>query len=764
MARNYHAYVNDKPYGTQLPLDTILVTDSAAGATAFSCALKTYNGAIGVHPDQKPCGTVLEAAKEIGYKTGLVVTSRITHATPASFSAHVINRNFENQIALQQIGNYTLGRRVDLMFGGGLCHFKPMGDPISCRLDNVNVLELAERSGWAVGTDKVAFDALEAETAASKLPLLNLFTRDHMSFEIDRDPKQEPSLKDMAMKAINILTKATKGKGKGFFLMIEGSRIDMAGHNNDPAAHVREILAYNEAIEAVKEYVEKHKDTTVMISVSDHETGGLSVARQLNETYPKYDWYPDALKGVQRSMEVIAPEVVAYNASDKAVWVRKTVVEGYELFVSKKPGNSNADATSVLPTTRWLNVKDATKEEIAYLLDPARDVSQITSQLGLIVSRRAELGWATHGHSAVDVNLYAHGLNSDVLRGNHENTDIGDFIIEQLGLDLGDITTKLQKVTKAAPRSRATKTVKPCVPSPSSPPAIDHAFHPPDIPLTSTLSTAEAAVAAPTASLPTSYIPFDYDTALAQLLSADPSLKRIIDSSQKPCRIFEGTDYGRGNNGLDIFRALSTAIIYQQLHGKAAASILKRFIALFSTKDDQDPNAHGGADNYADPRHHGPFPSPAAVRATERATLMTAGLSYRKAEYIHALADKFIDGTITNDKILQMSDEEIAKTLVAIKGIGPWTVDMFLMFDLKRPNILPVGDLGVQKGMSIHFNLGAKAGGGKKKSKGKAGAGGGVYLPSPDEMREAAKVWEPYRTIGSYYMWAVADVKTLEDS
>ncbi|RKO88662.1 alkaline-phosphatase-like protein, partial [Blyttiomyces helicus] len=107
LARNYYQATHDVPYNHQLPLDTILVgssrtrsssslvTDSAAGATAFSCGVKTYNGAIGVFPDGRPCGTVLEAAKAIGYHTGLVATSRITHATPASFASHVSSRGDE---------------------------------------------------------------------------------------------------------------------------------------------------------------------------------------------------------------------------------------------------------------------------------------------------------------------------------------------------------------------------------------------------------------------------------------------------------------------------------------------------------------------------------------------------------------------------------------------------------------------------------------------------------------------------------------------
>ena len=113
-----------------------LVTDSAAGATAFSCTTKTYNGGVAVTPEVLPCGTVLEAAKAKGMKTGLVVTSRITHATPAAFSAHVRSRNMESEIASQQIGNNPLGRVVDIMLGGGKCKFLPNTTHSSCRTDD----------------------------------------------------------------------------------------------------------------------------------------------------------------------------------------------------------------------------------------------------------------------------------------------------------------------------------------------------------------------------------------------------------------------------------------------------------------------------------------------------------------------------------------------------------------------------------------------------------------------------------------------------
>ncbi|KAJ1952025.1 vacuolar alkaline phosphatase, partial [Linderina pennispora] len=299
MARNFWQQTHKLPVGFQSPLDEILVgssrtrsssslvTDSAAGATAFSCGLKSYNGAIGVMDGESPCGTVLEAAKlQRKMLTGLVATSRITHATPAAFSSHVVHRDMEDLIAEYQIGNYSLGSVVDLMFGGGRCHFLPQSaGNDSCRMDNRDLWSEAKQAGFRVLKDRKAFDQLE--TTKEVLPVLGSFALSHMDYDIDRKPEEQPSLADMSDKALRILKSATKDSDSGFFLMIEGSRIDMAAHTNDPAAHVRDIIAYWDAIAVVRKFVDENPDT-VMVSVSDHETGGFSVAKQLTAEYPEY--------------------------------------------------------------------------------------------------------------------------------------------------------------------------------------------------------------------------------------------------------------------------------------------------------------------------------------------------------------------------------------------------------------------------------------------------------------------------------------------
>lgn len=297
LTRSFMQFQNGAPFSEQLVIDqhligqsrtrssSSLVTDSAAGATAFSCAMKSYNGAISVTPDHEPCGTVLEAAKKAGYMTGLVVTTRITDATPACFAAHVNMRMEEDRIAEQMVGDHPLGRVVDLMFGGGRCHFLPNSSLSSCRADNKDVVELAKKNGFNYVSDRKSFDDLK-DGAALKFPMLGLFADTDIPYELDRRNENDiyPSLHEMAETAMKALSEATKDSDKGFFLMIEGSRIDHAGHQNDPAAQVHEVLAYDKAFTSVLEFLKNDKTEGLIVSTSDHETGGLAAARRMCST------------------------------------------------------------------------------------------------------------------------------------------------------------------------------------------------------------------------------------------------------------------------------------------------------------------------------------------------------------------------------------------------------------------------------------------------------------------------------------------------
>lgn len=451
MTRNYRQMIDGLPMNDILVLDkhhigtsrtrssSSLVTDSAAGATAFSCGLKSYNEAISVLPDHSPCGTVLEAASLAGYKTGLVVTTRLTDATPACFASHVNRRKYEDRIAEHEIGEYPLGRVVDLMFGGGRCHFLPNSTDGSCRGDDRDLVELAKKKGFHYMHDRAGFDALNGG-AEAKLPLMGLFAEKDIPYEIDRRSQNKvyPSLEEMARTALKTLSQATEDSEQGFFLLIEGSRIDHAGHTNDPAAQVNEVLAYDKAFAAVLEFLDQDSTPGVVVSTSDHETGGLSLARQLHPDYPEYEWFPGVLA----------------NASHSAEYV-KDQVKG--ILKSNKDKGSKEEAVRDL-LENGLGITDASDDEVNTIINSTSEWP-LKYVLSDMISRRAQIGWSTHGHSckhppihfltllttaAVDVNIYASSTKDAwPLVGNHENTEIGTFMADYLDVSLSEVTKKL---------------------------------------------------------------------------------------------------------------------------------------------------------------------------------------------------------------------------------------------------------------------------------------------------------------------------------
>jgi alkaline phosphatase len=448
LTRGFRQHVAQLPWDDTLVIDqhligqsrtrssSSLVTDSAAGATAFSCGQKSYNGAISVLPGFEPCGSVMEAAKRMGYTTGLVVTTRITDATPAVFASHVRRREMEDDIAMQMIGEtHPLGRVVDLMFGGGRCHFLPNDtESGSCRGDDIDVVSLAEEIGWNYIDNRDDFDSLGTSI---ELPMLGLFAQGDIPYEIDRrhQEKTYPSLKEMAKTALNALSSATQDSEQGFFIMIEGSRIDHAGHANDPAAQVHEVLAYDHTIAAVLDFIEDSDIPTLMVSTSDHETGGLATARQLDQMhYPRYLWYPGVLANSSHSSSWAASQYHAHldtfgaHPSDLDIQSNKSLKSYLESLVSKGLG---IDDTS-----------DAELDEL--LTNP--DIAAYT--FADMISRRAQLGWSTHGHSAADVNIFASNAAwAEDLVGNHENTEVGEFLSRYLGVEeeVKKVTRELQE-------------------------------------------------------------------------------------------------------------------------------------------------------------------------------------------------------------------------------------------------------------------------------------------------------------------------------
>jgi alkaline phosphatase len=270
------------------------VTDSAAAASAWANGEKFRNGEISCHDDDQdskceppPGPTILETAKEKGKSTGLVVTSTVTHATPAAFGSHVPSRDCENEIARQ----YIQITKVDVILGGGLNHFKATGKQADKCGTFGNFIADAENNGY-----EVVYTGQELDSAVAKgsKKILGLFTPKGKTPELFRlNPKQhyrkeEPTLPQMTVAALKVLEKDEDG----FFLLVEGSQIDWANHQNDVAYQVAETLAFDHAVRVVLDWISekpRRRQHTLVIVAVDHETGGFSINDSGGENYETGD-------------------------------------------------------------------------------------------------------------------------------------------------------------------------------------------------------------------------------------------------------------------------------------------------------------------------------------------------------------------------------------------------------------------------------------------------------------------------------------------
>ncbi len=235
------------------------ITDSAAAASAMACGEKFNNGEVCYHGETGSYPpSILDLAKAKGMATGLVATSTITHATPACFGSHLVSRDDEGEIARQ----YIEVTQPDVILGGGEAYFEP------------NLIPEAKNEGYIVVYNQADMASAVSQGAHK---LLGLFNADALTPEIDRTPGiSEPRLPDMARAALALLEK----NQRGFFVMIEGSQIDWANHDNNYPYQLGEMLAFDEAVKVVLDWINaspERQQHTLLIIAPDHETGGFAV-------------------------------------------------------------------------------------------------------------------------------------------------------------------------------------------------------------------------------------------------------------------------------------------------------------------------------------------------------------------------------------------------------------------------------------------------------------------------------------------------------
>ncbi|HOJ92534.1 MAG TPA: alkaline phosphatase [Dictyoglomaceae bacterium] len=362
-----------------------LVTDSAAAGTALATGFKTNNSWLGTAPDEKKIKTLLEAAKEVGKSTGLITTVTITHATPAAFAAHTTSRD-EIPVADQ----YAEYKTADIYMGGGLAYFLPKSDPQSKREDNRNLIEEFKKAGYEFISTPEELDKAKAPNGK----LLGLFAVEHLPYYMDREflKVNVPDLAEMTEKALDILSK----NPKGFFLMVEGGKIDWANHVHDAATAAWEVYEFNEAIRVALDFINENPDTLIVIT-ADHETGGIGLSTG------KYEINPEVLINQKLSCEALA--TLVKGKKDDEI---KQIFEEYVEITDLKPEELQ-------------KIKKATAIDIAD-----------------VISARAQVGWTTTSHSGVSVPVYAFGESAELFAGVYDNTDIAKKIAELAGYTLSE--------------------------------------------------------------------------------------------------------------------------------------------------------------------------------------------------------------------------------------------------------------------------------------------------------------------------------------
>lgn len=387
------------------------ITDSAPGGTAYAIGYKTEDKHIGVLSTKDgniPKATLIEAARLQGKATGVVATSEIMHATPADFTAHAASRSQYNAIMKQMV--YS---NLDVVLGGGDNQFKPEGlsgdGKNQYRKDGKDLRQELKNLGYTYITNKTELNS----TTSNKI--WGMFAPQAMSADIDRErlTPEEPTIEEMTKKAIEILSKDKDG----FFLMVEGSQVDWAGHANDPSKLASEVVAYDRAVKAALDFAKKDGNT-IVIAASDHSTGGGTIG--------KYDLGKEIGKDYASiTFEESIGKLTKAKASSELI--------GNDL-------KDKDEATIKSTVKEYFDFSDLTAEEIKNIQE---------GNLKKVVSDRVGIGWSSNNHTAGDVGLYCYTPDGiEKLTGLVNNIDVPKYLEKVTGLNLASATDTLFKNAK----------------------------------------------------------------------------------------------------------------------------------------------------------------------------------------------------------------------------------------------------------------------------------------------------------------------------
>lgn len=382
------------------------ITGSAAAGTALATGHKTAIGRISMDVNgDSSLTTIAEKAKAHGMKVGIVSSVSIDHATPAVFYAHQPGRDMYHEISLDLAAS-----NFDFYGGGG---FK---EPVK---DDADAVEVARQNGFNYINDEAAFDALQPSD--EKVIFVNPELTDgaSMYYAIDQD-KDYVSLAEITGKAIEYLD-----NDNGFFMMVEGGKIDWLCHANDAGAMVREVIDFSDAVDEAIEFYDRHPDETLIIVTADHETGGLGMGSDF--------------MGYENNYALLGNQQISGENFNKILsgWRKENHLnnKGFKIMLNLLNGNFGigGEGAPVSLTKKEMDrVHNAFKgldlvEAGEYGFD-----SPLTKLSTGIVAKHAGLGWTSMKHTGIPVPVYAIGVNGECFSGTIDNTDIPKIILKSI--------------------------------------------------------------------------------------------------------------------------------------------------------------------------------------------------------------------------------------------------------------------------------------------------------------------------------------------
>jgi len=383
---------------------TSIVTDSSAASTVWGTGRRTANANVGVFPDGQALTTILELAKARGQATGLITTTRVTHATPAGFAAHIKDRNLEDEIALQY-----LEFQPDVVLGGGARHLDP-----DARKDGRDLFSEFAAKGYSIARTTDELGKLDGSKA------LGAFTASHLTYEIDRVHQgvDGPSLAQITRKGLQLLS----GASNGFVAQVEAGRIDHANHNNDPATMVWEVLAADEALEVILNFADQNPETLVIMA-SDHGTAGGAVYGVGNNYHRASNAF-DTIALRRASYEFLFEQ---FGPSPEPSTIVDLVAEHLGIRISDDDARLVVDAIQGNPRM----VHAATYHE-----QPANSLGWVTAEVrNYDDPHRLNINYSAGQHTAgpVPIALYGAGTSETQL-GLVDNTEVFGWMCSAIGV------------------------------------------------------------------------------------------------------------------------------------------------------------------------------------------------------------------------------------------------------------------------------------------------------------------------------------------